>query len=64
MTLEKQKEPNPILKPLNEPMNVAILLYSHVQPLDFVGPYDIFISGGEENFNVYTVKIQVFCFIC
>jgi len=55
MTLEERKEPNPILQFLNEPMNVAILLYTHVQPLDYAGPYDVFISGGEENFNVYTV---------
>jgi len=36
-------------------MNVAILIFTHAQVLDYAGPYDVFVSGGEQNFNVYTV---------
>ncbi len=42
------------LKNLDEPLNVAILLYHHAQVMDYAGPYDVFAAGGE-NFNVYTV---------
>ncbi len=55
MKLELRKVPYPIIKTLSEPMNVAILLFNHAQVLDYAGPYDVFVSGGEKNFNVYTV---------
>jgi len=37
--------------------NVAILIYDHVEPLDFVGPFEVFISASNrgQDFNVYTV---------
>lgn len=54
MKLEPITEPLKGLKNLDEPMNVAILLYHHAQVLDYAGPYDVFTSAGE-NFNVYTV---------
>jgi len=43
------------LKDLEKPLNVAILLFSHAQVLDYAGPYDVFTSAGVKNFNVYTV---------
>ena len=54
MKLEAVTKPFGALKNLDEPMNVAILLYHHAQVLDYAGPYDVFVAGGE-NFNVYTV---------
>jgi len=37
--------------------NVAILIYEKVEPLDFVGPFEAFISASDfgRDFNVYTV---------
>ncbi|MFD0717357.1 DJ-1/PfpI family protein [Paenibacillus sp. GCM10027626] len=37
--------------------NVAILIFEHVEPLDFVGPFEVFISGSNDgkDFNVYTI---------
>jgi len=37
--------------------NVAILIYDYVEPLDFVGPFEVFISASNrgQDFNVYTV---------
>jgi transcriptional regulator GlxA family with amidase domain len=37
--------------------NVAILIYENIEPLDFVGPFEVFISGSNrgEDFFVYTV---------
>ncbi len=54
MKLEAVQEPFSSLQDLEEPMNVAILLYHHAQVLDYAGPYDVFAAGGK-NFNVYTV---------
>lgn len=54
MKLEAVTKPFIQLQNLDEPMNVAILLYYHAQVLDYAGPYDVFVAGGE-NFNVYTV---------
>jgi transcriptional regulator GlxA family with amidase domain len=54
MKLEEVTNPNKALMKLDEPLNVAILIYHHAQVLDYAGPYDIFVAGGE-NFNVYTV---------
>lgn len=48
-------KPFDYLKDLDKPMNVAILLFHHAQVLDYAGPYDVFTSAGEKNFNVYTV---------
>jgi len=42
------------LKSLDKSMNVAIFLFAHNQVLDFAGPYDVFVAGGD-SFNVYTV---------
>jgi len=55
MKLIARTEPYKPLKSLEKPMNVAILLYHHAQVLDYAGPYDVFVSAGQENFNVYTV---------
>ncbi len=55
MKLVAVTEPFSHLKNLEKPMNVAILLYSHAQVLDYAGPYDVFTSAGSKNFNVYTV---------
>ncbi len=55
MALKERTVPYGFLKSFDEPMNVAILLYTHAQVLDYAGPYDVFVSGGEQNFNVYTV---------
>ncbi|MCR9250990.1 MAG: DJ-1/PfpI family protein [bacterium] len=54
MELEEVTTAHPVLKKLDRPLNVAILVYFHAQPLDYAGPYDVFASGGE-NFNVYTI---------
>lgn len=54
MKLKAVTKPFGSLKNLDEPLNVAILIYNHVQVLDYAGPYDVFTSGGK-NFNVYTV---------
>lgn len=54
MKLEEVANPNKALKKLEEPLNVAIVIYHHAQVLDYAAPYDIFFAGGE-NFNVYTV---------
>lgn len=37
--------------------NVAILIFENVEPLDFVGPFEVFISGSNrgKDFKVYTV---------
>lgn len=37
--------------------NVAILIYENVEPLDFAGPYEVFISGSDrgKDFKVYTI---------
>ncbi|ANE45223.1 AraC family transcriptional regulator [Paenibacillus swuensis] len=37
--------------------NVAILIYDRVEPLDFVGPFEVFITGSNrgKDLNVYTV---------
>lgn len=37
--------------------NVAIFIYENVEPLDFVGPFEVFISGSNrgKDFKVYTV---------
>jgi transcriptional regulator GlxA family with amidase domain len=37
--------------------NVAILIFENVEPLDFVGPFEVFISGSNrgKDFSVYTV---------
>lgn len=55
MQLVTVTEPFDYLKDLDKPMNVAILLFHHAQVLDYAGPYDVFTSAGEKNFNVYTV---------
>ena len=55
MELNERTEPYGVVKSLDEPMNVAILLYAHVEVLDYAGPYDVFANAGEENFNIYTV---------
>ncbi len=55
MQLVAVTEPFDYLKDLDQPMNVAILLFHHTQVLDYAGPYDVFISAGAKNFNVYTV---------
>ena len=55
MKLIARTEPYKPLKSLDEPMNVAILLFHHAQVLDYAGPYDVFVSVGSANFNVYTV---------
>ena len=55
MKLVKVTKPFSYLKNLEKPMNVAILLFSHAQVLDYAGPYDVFTSAGSKNFNVYTV---------
>ncbi len=58
MKLEEVKIPHSTLKTLDKPLNVAILIYPHAQVLDFAGPYDIFVAGGE-NFNVYMVAENI-----
>jgi len=55
MELIKVVKPFRALKNLDQPMNVAILLFNHAQVLDYAGPYDVFTSAGSKNFNVYTV---------
>jgi len=37
--------------------NVAILIFDNVEPLDFAGPFEVFISGSNrgKDFSVYTV---------
>lgn len=37
--------------------NVAVFIFEQVEPLDFAGPYEVFISGSNrgQDFNVYTV---------
>ena len=37
--------------------NVAIFIFEQVEPLDFAGPYEVFISGSNrgQDFNVFTV---------
>ncbi|RKN83733.1 DJ-1/PfpI family protein [Paenibacillus ginsengarvi] len=37
--------------------NVAVFLFEQVEPLDFAGPFEVFLSGSNEgqDFNVYTV---------
>src|SRR5689334_17612874 len=37
--------------------NVAILIYDEVEPLDFAGPFEVFICGSNRgsDFNVFTV---------
>ncbi|MCR8643290.1 DJ-1/PfpI family protein [Paenibacillus sp. N1-5-1-14] len=42
---------------MNQARNVAILIYDNVEPLDFVGPFEVFISSSNygKDFNVYTV---------
>jgi len=55
MKLVAVTNPFSYLKNLDKPMNVAILLFSHAQVLDYAGPYDVFTSAGSKNFNVYTV---------
>ncbi len=37
--------------------NVAVFLFEQVEPLDFAGPFEVFISGSNrgQDFNVYTV---------
>jgi putative intracellular protease/amidase len=37
--------------------NVAILIFENVEPLDFVGPFEVFITGSNrgKDFKVYTV---------
>lgn len=54
MKLKLAEKPYAALKNLDEPLNVAILIYHHAQVLDYAAPYDIFSAGGA-NFNVYTV---------
>lgn len=55
MKLVAVAKPFNYLKNLEKPLNVAILLFSHAQVLDYAGPYDVFTSAGSKNFNVYTV---------
>jgi len=40
-----------------QPRNVAILIFEKVEPLDFAGPFEVFISASDygKDFNVYTV---------
>ncbi|CAI6025082.1 Isonitrile hydratase [Paenibacillus sp. JJ-100] len=37
--------------------NVAVFIFEQVEPLDFAGPFEVFISGSNrgQDFNVYTV---------
>lgn len=37
--------------------NAAVFIFEQVEPLDFAGPYEVFISGSNrgQDFNVYTV---------
>ncbi len=55
MPLAAVTKPFGTLENLDKPLNVAILLFHHAQVLDYAGPYDVFTSAGEKNFNVYTV---------
>lgn len=45
------------MEQVSQARNVAILVYEKVEPLDFVGPFEVFISasGFGRDFQVYTV---------
>jgi transcriptional regulator GlxA family with amidase domain len=47
---------------MNQPMNVAILIFDDVEVLDFCGPYEVFgVTGGNADpkpFQVYTVAAE------
>lgn len=49
-----KKEKFKPLKTIEKPLNVAIFLFHMNQVLDYAGPYDVFVAGGN-SFNVYTV---------
>ena len=49
---EMKKNPDPLVKALEERKRVAIMLFPGVQIIDYSGPYEVF---GEAGYEVYTV---------
>lgn len=45
------------MEQVRQARNVAILIFDNVEPLDFAGPFEVFISGSNrgKDFKVYTV---------
>jgi len=49
------------LEQARQARNVAILIFENVEPLDFAGPFEVFISGSNrgKDFQVYTVAENI-----
>lgn len=45
------------MEQVRQARNVAVFIFEQVEPLDFAGPFEVFISGSNrgQDFNVYTV---------
>ncbi|GGH58157.1 AraC family transcriptional regulator [Paenibacillus silvae] len=45
------------MEQVRQARNVALFIFEQVEPLDFAGPFEVFISGSNrgQDFNVYTV---------